>query len=180
MPVAVCGPVVKRASHLSTLRLLLVVVLRLAQLSELLSTPLCNLAWYLLQVATLRAFEDKCKRLYDVRLTEYAEKTAQQMGQYEEQLLQVRCRTLYVWLLLPVVLDRDLLYNVAKPRGSDVRQACNLLVSVPQHFCLQCLLRHLYAGWFGAGGREGAVRVPAETHQAGVQPLEGRVPEGRA
>jgi hypothetical protein len=42
-------------------------------------------------VATLRAFEDKCKRLYDVRLTEYAEKTAQQMGQYEEQLLQVRC-----------------------------------------------------------------------------------------
>lgn len=42
------------------------------------------------QVATLRAFEDKCKRLYDVRLTEYAEKTAQQMSQYEEQLLQVR------------------------------------------------------------------------------------------
>jgi hypothetical protein len=68
-------------------------MLGLAQLPELLSTPLCNLPWYLLQVATLRAFEDKCKRLYDVRLTEYAEKTAQQMGQYEEQLLQVRCPT---------------------------------------------------------------------------------------
>jgi hypothetical protein len=56
----------------------------------LLLAPPCNLPRYLLQVATLRAFEDKCKRLYDVRLTEYAEKTAQQMGQYEEQLLQVR------------------------------------------------------------------------------------------
>lgn len=41
------------------------------------------------QIATLRAFEDKCKRLYDVRLTEYAEKTAQQIAQYEEQLLEV-------------------------------------------------------------------------------------------
>jgi hypothetical protein len=59
-------------------------------------------------VATLRAFEDKCKRLYDVRLTEYAEKTAQQMGQYEEQLLQVRCPALHVWLLLSVVLVRGL------------------------------------------------------------------------
>jgi muconolactone delta-isomerase len=41
------------------------------------------------QISTLRAFEDKCKRLYDVRLTEYAEKTSQQMAQYEEQLLEV-------------------------------------------------------------------------------------------
>jgi len=36
-----------------------------------------------------QAFEDKCKRLYDVRLTEYAEKTGQQIAQYEEQLLEV-------------------------------------------------------------------------------------------
>ena len=38
----------------------------------------------------MQAFEDKCKRLYDVRLTEYAEKTGQQITQYEEQLLEVR------------------------------------------------------------------------------------------
>ena len=41
------------------------------------------------QIVTLRAFEDKCKRLYDVRLTEYAEKSGQQIAQYEEQLLEV-------------------------------------------------------------------------------------------
>lgn len=42
------------------------------------------------QIETLRAFEDKCKRLYDIRLTEYAEKTSQQIAQYEEQLLEVK------------------------------------------------------------------------------------------
>lgn len=41
------------------------------------------------QIQTLKAFEDKCKRLYDVRLTEYAEKTGQQIAQYEDQLLEV-------------------------------------------------------------------------------------------
>lgn len=40
------------------------------------------------QIQTLKAFEDKCRRLYDVRLTEYAEKTNQQIAQYEEQLLE--------------------------------------------------------------------------------------------
>jgi hypothetical protein len=42
------------------------------------------------QLETLRAFEEKCKRLYDTRLTEFADKTSRQMGEYEEQLLQVR------------------------------------------------------------------------------------------
>jgi hypothetical protein len=41
------------------------------------------------QLETLRAFEEKCKRLYDTRLTEFADKTSRQMGEYEEQLLQV-------------------------------------------------------------------------------------------
>ena len=50
------------------------------------------------QITTLRAFEDKCKRLYDVRLTEYAEKTAQQMAQYEEQLLEVTLISTEQWV----------------------------------------------------------------------------------
>jgi hypothetical protein len=41
------------------------------------------------QVATIRAFEEKCRRLYDTRLAEYVTKTEQQLGAYEEQLLQV-------------------------------------------------------------------------------------------
>jgi len=40
------------------------------------------------QIQTLKAFEDKCRRLYDIRLNEYAEKTNQQIAQYEEQLLE--------------------------------------------------------------------------------------------
>jgi len=40
------------------------------------------------QVETLRAFEDKCRRLYDTRLHEYAEKTAQQLARYEQELLE--------------------------------------------------------------------------------------------
>ena len=40
------------------------------------------------QIQTLKAFEDKCRRLYDVRLVEYSEKTNQQIAQYEEQLLE--------------------------------------------------------------------------------------------
>jgi len=41
------------------------------------------------QVETLKAFEEKCRRVYDTRLAEYVDKTDQQMTQYEEQLLQV-------------------------------------------------------------------------------------------
>lgn len=41
------------------------------------------------QVATMRAFEDKCRRLYDTRLTEYISHTDKQLSEYEEQLLQV-------------------------------------------------------------------------------------------
>ena len=41
------------------------------------------------QVTTMKAFEDKCRRLYDTRLTEYVERTDQQLTEYEEQLLQV-------------------------------------------------------------------------------------------
>ena len=40
------------------------------------------------QLETLKAFEDKCKRLYETRLVEYAEKTSQQIAQYEEELLE--------------------------------------------------------------------------------------------
>lgn len=40
------------------------------------------------QLETLKAFEEKCKRLYDTRLAEYADKTSQQIAQYEEQLLE--------------------------------------------------------------------------------------------
>ena len=45
------------------------------------------------QVEALRAFEEKCRRLYDTRLHEYAEKTAQQLAKYEQELLQVPCQT---------------------------------------------------------------------------------------
>jgi hypothetical protein len=41
------------------------------------------------QVITLRSFEEKCRRLYETRLSEYVEKTDQQLTEYEEQLLQV-------------------------------------------------------------------------------------------
>lgn len=41
------------------------------------------------QVTTMKAFEEKCRRLYDTRLSEYIEKTDQQLTDYEEQLLQV-------------------------------------------------------------------------------------------
>lgn len=42
------------------------------------------------QVEALRAFEEKCRRLYDTRLHDYAEKTAQQLAKYEQELLEVR------------------------------------------------------------------------------------------
>lgn len=41
------------------------------------------------QMETLKGFEEKCRRLYDTRLAEYADKTSQQITEYEEQLLQV-------------------------------------------------------------------------------------------
>lgn len=41
------------------------------------------------QLGTLQAFEAKCKRLYDTRLSEYADKMSRQIGEYEEQLLEV-------------------------------------------------------------------------------------------
>lgn len=41
------------------------------------------------QVTTMRSFEEKCRRLYDTRLSEYVERTDQQLSEYEEQLLQV-------------------------------------------------------------------------------------------
>ena len=37
----------------------------------------------------MRSFEEKCRRLYDTRLSEYVERTDQQLSEYEEQLLQV-------------------------------------------------------------------------------------------
>lgn len=41
------------------------------------------------QVMTIKAFEEKCRRLYDTRLTEYIQRTDTQLTQYEEQLLEV-------------------------------------------------------------------------------------------
>lgn len=41
------------------------------------------------QVSTMRAFEEKCRRLYETRLTDYIERTDQQLSEYEGQLLQV-------------------------------------------------------------------------------------------
>ncbi len=41
------------------------------------------------QVKLMNAFEKKCRRLYDTRLTEYIEKTDEQMTEYTTQLLQV-------------------------------------------------------------------------------------------
>ncbi len=40
------------------------------------------------QVSTIKAFEEKCRRLYDTRLSEYAERTDQQLSKYEDQLLE--------------------------------------------------------------------------------------------
>jgi len=41
------------------------------------------------QTTLMTAFEKKCRRLYDTRLTEYIERTDQQMTEYTTQLLQV-------------------------------------------------------------------------------------------
>lgn len=41
------------------------------------------------QTTLMSAFENKCRRLYDTRLTEYIERTDQQMTEYTTQLLQV-------------------------------------------------------------------------------------------
>ena len=43
----------------------------------------------------MRAFEEKCRRLYDTRLAEYVERTDQQLTEYEEQLLQVCSGVVY-------------------------------------------------------------------------------------
>jgi malate synthase len=37
---------------------------------------------------TIKSFEEKCRRLYDTRLSEYVEKADQQLSKYEEQLLE--------------------------------------------------------------------------------------------
>jgi hypothetical protein len=41
------------------------------------------------QLETIRMFENKCKKLYETRLIEYAEKTCAQIASYEEKLLEV-------------------------------------------------------------------------------------------
>jgi uncharacterized protein YktB (UPF0637 family) len=41
------------------------------------------------QLETIRMFENKCKKLYESRLIEYAEKTCAQIASYEEKLLEV-------------------------------------------------------------------------------------------
>ncbi len=41
------------------------------------------------QMKMMNAFEKKCRRLYDERLTEYVERTDEQMTEYQTQLLQV-------------------------------------------------------------------------------------------
>ena len=40
------------------------------------------------QVATMQAYEEKCRRLYQTRLTEYIERTDSELAEYEEMLLQ--------------------------------------------------------------------------------------------
>ena len=39
------------------------------------------------QISIVKAFEAKCKRLYDTRLADYVQKTDEQLSQYEQQLL---------------------------------------------------------------------------------------------
>jgi len=39
------------------------------------------------QVQAMKAFEDKCRRLYDARLAEYSEHTEKQLSEYEDQLM---------------------------------------------------------------------------------------------
>lgn len=52
------------------------------------------------QVEVLRAFEEKCRRLYDTRLQDYIAKTDEQMSSYEDKLLesagQARSISLYI------------------------------------------------------------------------------------
>jgi hypothetical protein len=43
----------------------------------------------------MRAFEEKCRRLYETRLTDYIERTDQQLSEYEGQLLQVSFSKVY-------------------------------------------------------------------------------------
>ena len=40
------------------------------------------------QVAAMKGFEDKCRRLYDTRLAEYTERTDQQLSNYEDELMK--------------------------------------------------------------------------------------------
>ena len=65
------------------------------------------------QVEALRAFEEKCRRLYDTRLHEYAEKTAQQLAKYEQELLEVsECVSVRAWLLVAATAHRPLCVSV--------------------------------------------------------------------
>lgn len=41
------------------------------------------------QLESIKMFEEKCRRLYETRLIEYAEKTNAQIAHYEEKLLEV-------------------------------------------------------------------------------------------
>ncbi len=53
------------------------------------------------QIAIVKAFEAKCKRLYDTRLAEYVQKTDEQLSQYEQQLLGIHsCAHLLTHLLM--------------------------------------------------------------------------------
>ncbi len=44
------------------------------------------------QLDMMKSFEEKCKKLYEIRLLEYAEKTSAQISSYEEKLLEVNER----------------------------------------------------------------------------------------
>lgn len=48
------------------------------------------------QIETLQAFEEKCRRLYDTRLNDFADKTRQQISQYEDHLLEVTLSLLHL------------------------------------------------------------------------------------
>jgi len=48
------------------------------------------------QLDMITKFEEKCKKLYEIRLLEYAEKTSAQISSYEEKLLEVISLHLYL------------------------------------------------------------------------------------
>lgn len=60
------------------------------------------------QLETIRMFENKCKKLYESRLIEYAEKTCAQIASYEEKLLEVNFSPWFCTLLICAVGERGL------------------------------------------------------------------------